>query len=89
MIFRSLPVLLLGILIFFTGCGISTSEKLPVMTEEPDIFPAYSLEDVTHYQYESGVLRLRVDFVRGYYYDELKELRIENCTFVYYDRNER
>jgi LPS export ABC transporter protein LptC len=88
MIFRFLRVLLLWAVVLFTGCAGSMSDKPTPMTEKPDIFPAYSLEDVTHYQYESGVLRLRVDFDRGYYYDELKELRIENCTFVYYDRNE-
>jgi LPS export ABC transporter protein LptC len=54
-------------------------------TNEAGALPTYSLKGVTHFQYENGILRQRVDFDQGDYYEDLQELRIENCRFVYYD----
>ena len=51
----------------------------------PEILPTNSLEDVTHYQYEAGNLMLKVMIEHGDFFDELQELRVENCRFVYYD----
>ena len=50
-----------------------------------EVLPSYSLEDVTHYQYEAGSLMLKIMFEQGSFYDEQQELRVEKCRFVYYD----
>ena len=52
-----------------------------------EMLPAYSLEDVTHYQYEAGILKAKLIFEKGDFFEELQELRVENCRFVYYDSN--
>jgi LPS export ABC transporter protein LptC len=81
----SLSILSFFLLLF--GCSQRNSRELRDSQKEPAILPAYSLERVTHYQYEAGVLRLRVNFDWGAYYEDRRELRIENCTFVYYDND--
>jgi len=47
--------------------------------------PHYSLQNVTHYHYEMGVLRVKIVFEKGDFFSELNELHVENCSFVYYD----
>jgi LPS export ABC transporter protein LptC len=56
------------------------------MTEHSGTVPRYSLEDVTHFQYQDGILRLEITFSRGDFYADRRELHVENCTFVYYDK---
>jgi LPS export ABC transporter protein LptC len=86
--FNPFAPVLISAAITLGGCAGSTEVKPEDVTEEPEAVPAYILKDVTHFQYVSGMLRLKIDFDRGYYYEEAGELRIENCNFVYYDRTE-
>jgi LPS export ABC transporter protein LptC len=63
--------------------GSKPMELPPPETEEER--PRYSLNDVLHYHYQDGVLRLEVSFTHGDFFSEAGELRVENCRFVYYD----
>ncbi len=47
--------------------------------------PDYVLRDVTHYHYESGVLKVKALFDSGSFSRGSEELHVENCSFVYYD----
>jgi LPS export ABC transporter protein LptC len=53
--------------------------------EEGTIIPDYILNDVIHFHYEEGILKVKVVFEKGNYYNNQGELRVENCKFVYYD----
>jgi LPS export ABC transporter protein LptC len=50
--------------------------------------PDYILNDVIHYQYDSGKLKVKVTFVNGSFSRGEDELHVENCSFEYYDNNE-
>jgi LPS export ABC transporter protein LptC len=82
---RCFPLSILLFMLVLSGCSQRGGQGADRGKAEPEAVPAYSLEDVTHYQYDDGVLRLKVNFDRGAYYDDRQELRIENCMFVYYD----
>ena len=56
-------------------------------TDEESVVPDYILHDVIHFHYEEGSLKVKVNFEKGNYYNDLGELRVENCQFVYYDIN--
>ncbi len=56
---------------------------LPQEAEGP--VPRYSLENVEHFHYEQGDLRVKVTFEHGDFFAEAGELRVEKCRFVYYD----
>jgi len=88
MLSKPLAPVLISAALTLGSCIKSTEVKPVAVTEEPEAVPAYILKDVTHFQYASGMLRLKIDFDLGYYYEEAGELRIENCNFVYYDRTE-
>ncbi len=81
-LFGTLVILIIGTAF---GCSQRDRENEPDSAGAPEILPTYSLEDVTHYQYEAGNLMLKVMFEHGDFFDELQELRVENCRFVYYD----
>ncbi|KPJ81986.1 MAG: hypothetical protein AMS17_19215 [Spirochaetes bacterium DG_61] len=49
--------------------------------------PEYELRGVRHYHYEDGVLQFEVTFEEGEYFAGSQELYVENCHFVYYDKN--
>jgi len=73
------------ILVLAAGCSRHGRDSSTVIQDVQEETPSYSLEEVTHYQYEDGMLRVKVFFDRGDFYDDRQELRVENCTFVYYD----
>jgi LPS export ABC transporter protein LptC len=81
--------LILGILIlcFFAGCARREKGEEPDSDGSTETLPAYRLENVTHYQYEAGDLKIKVIFEKGDFFEEFQELRIEECRFVYYDSN--
>jgi LPS export ABC transporter protein LptC len=68
-----------------SGCSPRKGEVTAGSDDNQEVLPAYSLEDVTHYQYEAGNLMLKIMFEKGDFYDEQQELRVEKCSFVYYD----
>ena len=78
-----------SVLIFFSGCGnlsrIGDSQK---EEQSRETLPAYVMQDVTYYYYSDGYLQVKMDFETGEYYAEKEELRIANCTYLYYDINE-
>ena len=69
------------------GCTQRDLKSESDMTGISGMLPAYSLEEVTHYQYEAGKLKIKVMFESGDFFEELQELRVEKCRFVYYDSN--
>jgi len=64
----------------------STGEDEGRLEDDGVSMPDYALQDVVHYNYQEGVLRVRMDFERGFYYADVEELHIENCSYVYYDK---
>ena len=84
LLYFSLAILLLYT---FLGCTRSDRKSEAGSGEVPVVLPAYSLEAVTHYQYEAGKLKIMVMFEYGDFFEELGELRVEKCRFVYYDSN--
>jgi LPS export ABC transporter protein LptC len=78
-----------SLLVLLAGCG-KTSRAGDSRTEnEPqETLPAYVLKEVTYYHYRDGYLQVEIAFETGEYYAEADELRIDNCTFLYYDINE-
>jgi LPS export ABC transporter protein LptC len=82
------PCTLILILISIcSSCSQRKGEDAAGSANTQEVLPAYSLEDVTHYQYEAGNLMLKIMFEHGDFYDEQQELRVEKCRFVYYDIN--
>jgi LPS export ABC transporter protein LptC len=80
-----LTVLILTVLFLLPACSRSRDAELKNEVKDAENLPAYKLQDVTHYQYEEGILRLELTFERGSYFTNRDELRVENCSFVYYD----
>jgi len=78
-----------SILIFLTGCKITSHPAVSPSQDGPqETLPVYVLRDVTYYYYRDGYLQVKIVFETGEYYTEADELRIDNCTFLYYDINE-
>lgn len=67
--------------------GNKEPEKVVSPSQTTDI-PDYILHDVIHYQYDSGVLKVKVIFEGGSFSRGEEELLVENCSFEYYDSNE-
>jgi len=84
LLFSSLVILMLCAPL---GCTQRDGKSEPKSTGTSGMLPAYSLEEVTHYQYEAGKLKIKVMFEKGDFFEELQELRVEKCRFVYYDSN--
>ncbi len=83
-------VFLFAFLIFLSGCGnISRHGDSQKNEQSRETLPAYVMKDVTYYYYRDGYLQVKMDFETGEYYMEKEELRIANCTFLYYDINEK
>ena len=80
-------IIVLLVIIFIAGCRTDDDGKKVQPRPEEKELPHYSLTNVTHYHYEEDVLRVKVVFERGDFFSEENELRVENCSFVYYDRN--
>jgi len=80
-------LLVISMLYTFLGCTQRDAKSESKSTETSGMLPAYSLEQVTHYQYEAGKLKIKVMFENGDFFEELQELRVEKCRFVYYDSN--
>jgi len=80
---------LIGILfaVLFTGCRTDEQKQISRTQSVEKELPHYSLTNVTHYHYEKDYLRLKVVFEHGDFFSQENELRVENCSFVYYDRN--
>jgi LPS export ABC transporter protein LptC len=72
-------------LLLSQGYGMKKGGEEIETTEDIATIPDYLLSDVVHYHYEDGLLKVKVIFERGKYYNDLGELRVENCKFVYYD----
>lgn len=73
--------------IILSSCGTPTSpqqDHQPINTEDT-LIPQYVARDVVHYHYENGVLKVKVRFMKGAFYNATQELYVENCDFVYYD----
>jgi LPS export ABC transporter protein LptC len=73
-----------ALLVSLALCAAGTREtSLPPEPEGP--VPRYSLEQVQHFHYQQGDLRVKVAFEHGEFFSESGELRVEKCSFVYYD----
>ncbi len=73
--------------IFFSGCRTEEQKQISQTWQTEKELPHYSLTNVTHYHYEQDKLREKVVFERGNFFSSGNELHVENCSFVYYDRN--
>jgi len=83
--------LLVYFTLFFTIICYASGNKEPeraVSTSQATDIPDYVLHDVIHYQYDSGVLKVKVIFEGGSFSRGEEELHVENCSFEYYDSNE-
>jgi len=81
-------VLLLIFLLPLSGSGIKSREGYVASPQSRNtVLPEYILKEVRHYHYEEGVLRMEASFEAGEYYASSGELYIENCNFLYYDKN--
>ena len=80
-------VLFILMLLALSGCAQRGRKGETKSTDTSEMLPSYSLEDVTHYQYEAGNLKSKIMFQKGDFFEELQELRVEKCRFVYYDSN--
>ena len=70
------------------GCTSRAKEKdVSQPLPSASVIPDYTLQDVVHYHYDFGILRIKVFFKRGVFFTEKDELHVENCRFVYYDSN--
>ena len=81
----------LFVVFFFilSGCdGREKNRPVDISDIQEKSLPDYVLEDVTHYHYENGILKLEITFEKGKFYSAEDELYVENCTFIYYDINE-
>ena len=67
LLYFSLAILLLYT---FLGCTRSDRKSEAGSGEVPVVLPAYSLEAVTHYQYEAGKLKIMVMFEYGDFFEE-------------------
>ncbi|MGQ9616091.1 MAG: LPS export ABC transporter periplasmic protein LptC [Spirochaetota bacterium] len=87
--------IILYFLVYFTvffqsichASGAKEPEKVVLPSQTTDV-PDYILHDVIHYQYDSGVLKVKVIFENGSFSRGKEELHVENCGFEYYDSNE-
>jgi LPS export ABC transporter protein LptC len=80
------PVCIALSLLILSGCADGRRErKITGETGGEVRLPEYILHGVTHTFYESGVLKLQVNFEKGTYYAGQQELAIEKCTYIYYD----
>ena len=73
-------------LLILSGCADGRKERKAAAETGGNVqLPEYILHDVTHSFYDSGVLKLRVNFERGAYFSGRHELTVENCAYIYYD----
>jgi LPS export ABC transporter protein LptC len=81
-------ILLLIFLFLLSGSGIKSREESVTSSQSRKVvLPDYILKGVRHYHYEEGVLRMEASFEEGEYYASSQELYIDNCNFLYYDKN--
>ena len=83
---RCFPLSILLFMLVLSGCSQRGGQGADRGKAEPEAVPAYSLEDVTHYQYDDGVLRLKVNFDRGAYYDDRQWHNVLNVLDVEFKR---
>jgi len=75
--------------VLFAGCRTEEQKQISQTRQTEKELPHYSLTNVTHYHYEQDKLRVKVIFERGDFFSRENELHVENCSFVYYDRDGR
>jgi len=84
--------LLLLILLFVTDCKkvVKLSSKTSINSNKKyykQKVPDYIVYDVTHYHYNEGKISVQLKFKKGTYFSDDALLKIENCDFIYYDKN--
>jgi len=85
---RTFRILILSLLLpLCWGSKKSADVSDTSSNTQKSTLPEYVLRDVRHYHYEDGVLRFEITFEDGEYYAGSEELYVENCRFVYYDKN--
>jgi LPS export ABC transporter protein LptC len=81
-------VLILSLLLPLCGGGKKDTDISDTSIRGQErALPEYVLREVHHYHYEDGLLRFEITFEEGEYYASSQELYVENCHFVYYDKN--
>ena len=84
--------LLILILLFTSGCKgkIKSSFKSSIKSSKQinkQEVPDYIVYDVKHYHYSKGKISVLLKFDKGVYFSDDVLLKIENCNFIYYDKN--
>lgn len=85
---RIIKIILLTLfaLSLLSYCGKKgNKEASGISPSSNKLTPDYTIQEVTHYHYEDGILRVKITFERGEFYSSLNELYVENANFVYYD----
>ena len=84
---KSLVVLLLMI-VSLGGCFSKVKDSLTVQGgDHTERVPDYVIHNVTHYYYENGIKKSKITFESGEYYSDREELNVENCNYIYYDKD--
>ena len=84
---RKLPMILLLILVCIPSvalCSKGKKEGDEALEDAAARVPDYVFHDVVHHHYENGIRKVKVVFETGWYFQD--ELLVENCSFVYYDK---
>ena len=90
--FLILSLILMLCLLNLYGCkeAVRYKGKSSIETKNPQKkqkIPDYIIYDVKHYHYNKGKLSVVIDFKKGVYFSDESLLKIENCSFIYYDKN--
>ncbi len=84
---KSVGIILL-ISVSLSGCLSKGKEsRINQDSDSSEPVPDYILQDVTHYYYENGIKKSTIMFESGEYYSEREELYIENCNYIYYNKD--
>jgi len=82
-------VIILALIITSCGKNDNKNREDQKLLNDNWPLPDYVLNDVIHYHYEDGYLKLKVEFESGYFYNTSEDLYVENSRFVYYDINRK